>query len=123
MDYRQAGGVDFDESAIPAHRHDELGAGLDVSGSFDAAPLKSRVFVLAVDDDSLVLANVVAMLEDLGHQAMGASSAFAALTAFESHPGIDLVISDQVMPVTTGLQLIESLRARRPELPAILATG
>ncbi len=27
------------------------------------------------------------------------------------------------MPVTTGLQLIDSLRARRPELPAILATG
>jgi CheY-like chemotaxis protein len=94
-----------------------------ISGSFDAAQLKSRVVVLAVDDDSLVLANVVAMLEDLGHQTIGASSAVAALTAFESNPGIDLVISDQVMPVTTGLQLIESLRARRPELPAILATG
>ena len=94
-----------------------------ISGSFDAAHSNSRAFVLAVDDDSLVLANLVAMLEDLDHQTIGASSAFAALTAFESNPGIDLVISDQVMPVTTGLQLIESLRARRPELPAILATG
>ncbi len=94
-----------------------------ISGSFDAAHSNSRAFVLAVDDDSLVLANLVAMLEDLGHQTIGASSAFAALTAFESNPGIDLVISDQVMPVTTGLQLIDSLRARRPELPAILATG
>jgi DNA-binding NtrC family response regulator len=63
------------------------------------------------------------MLEDLGHQTVGASSAFAALTAFDSNPGIDLVISDQIMPVTTGLQLIESLHARRPDLPAILATG
>jgi CheY-like chemotaxis protein len=27
------------------------------------------------------------------------------------------------MPVMTGLQLIEILRARRPELPVILATG
>jgi PAS domain S-box-containing protein len=94
-----------------------------ISGGSDTAQLKSRVVVLAVDDDSLVLANVVAMLEDLGHQVIGASSAFAALTAFDSNPGIELVISDQVMPVTTGIQLIESLRARRPELPAILATG
>jgi YesN/AraC family two-component response regulator len=38
-------------------------------------------------------------------------------------PTIDLVITDQAMPVMTGLQLIEILRARRPALPVILATG
>ena len=35
--------------------------------------------VLAVDDDGLVLTNTVAMLEDLGHTAMGASSGNEAL--------------------------------------------
>jgi PAS domain S-box-containing protein len=79
--------------------------------------------VLAVDDDSLVLSSITAMLEDLGHTVITASSATEALHAFDANPGIDLLISDQAMPVMTGLQLIDALRSRRPSLPAILATG
>ncbi|HEY0745328.1 MAG TPA: PAS domain S-box protein [Steroidobacteraceae bacterium] len=84
---------------------------------------KASLCVLAVDDDSLVLANVVAMLEDLGHEVISASSAFKALNAFDKNPGIDVLISDQVMPVMTGLQLIEALTVRRPTLAVILASG
>jgi PAS domain S-box-containing protein len=79
--------------------------------------------VLAVDDDSLVLANVVAMLEDLGHKVIAAGSGPRAIEAFESTPAIDLVITDHAMPVMTGLQLIDILRSRRPALPVILASG
>jgi PAS domain S-box-containing protein len=82
-----------------------------------------RCCVLAVDDDSLVLSNVVALLEDLGHQVVAASSAINAMDAFDKNPQIDLLISDQAMPVMTGLQLVEVLRAKRPSLPVILATG
>jgi PAS domain S-box-containing protein len=82
-----------------------------------------RHCVLAVDDDMLVLSNVVALLEDLGHQVIAASSALKAMDAFEKNPEIDLLISDQAMPVMTGLQLIETLRSKRPSLPVILATG
>jgi len=46
-----------------------------------------------------------------------------ALEAIDSTPAIELVITDQAMPGMTGLQLIEEIRARRPELPVILATG
>jgi CheY-like chemotaxis protein len=76
-----------------------------------------------VDDDSLVLANVVAMLEDLGHHVIPVGAGARALDAIDSTPAIELVITDQSMPVMTGLQLIEEIRARRPELPVILATG
>jgi PAS domain S-box-containing protein len=79
--------------------------------------------VLAVDDDSLVLANVTVMLEDLGHKVIAAGSGARAIEDIDSMPDIDVVITDQAMPVMTGLQLIEILRARRPELPVILATG
>ena len=82
-----------------------------------------RHCVLAVDDDMLVLSNVVALLEDLGHQVIAASSAPKAIDAFDQHPEIDLLISDQLMPVMTGLQLVAALRVKRPSLPAILATG
>jgi PAS domain S-box-containing protein len=79
--------------------------------------------ILAVDDDSLVLANVTVMLEDLGHKVLAVGSGARAIEEIESMPAIDVVITDQAMPVMTGLQLIEILRARRPGLPVILATG
>jgi PAS domain S-box-containing protein len=79
--------------------------------------------VLAVDDDSLVLANITVMLEDLGHKVIAVGSGARAIEEIESMPAIDVLITDQAMPVMTGLQLIEILRARRPELPVILATG
>jgi CheY-like chemotaxis protein len=100
------------------------------SPTLDTAPIATqrigpqrRHCVLAVDDDMLVLSNVVALLEDLGHQVVAASSALKAMDAFDQHPEIDLLISDQAMPVMTGLQLIDVLRAKRPSLPVILATG
>jgi PAS domain S-box-containing protein len=79
--------------------------------------------VLAVDDDSLVLANVAAMLEDLGHAVVTASSGAKAIEALANHPDIELVICDQAMPGMTGLQLRAALSKSHPKLPFILATG
>ena len=79
--------------------------------------------VLAVDDDGLVLTNTLAMLEDLGHTAHGASTGNAALEVLRQDNSIDLVITDQVMPRMTGLQLAEKIKAEWPTLPVILATG
>jgi CheY-like chemotaxis protein len=36
---------------------------------------------------------------------------------------IDLVLSDQAMPGMTGAELHDAIRARRPHLPFVLATG
>jgi PAS domain S-box-containing protein len=79
--------------------------------------------VLAVDDDSLVLMNTGAMLEDLGHAVLEASSGAEALQMLRDHPEIDMLITDQAMPNMTGLQLAEAIRALRPDMPVILATG
>ena len=76
-----------------------------------------------MDDDGLVLANVSAMLEDLGHRVIAVSSGAKAIEVIEARPEIDILITDQAMPVMTGLQLIDAIRARRPRLPVILATG
>ena len=95
----------------------------DASEAGESAPAKRQLCILAVDDDSLVLANVAAMLEDLGHHVIPVGAGARALEAIDSTPAIELVITDQAMPVMTGLQLIEEIRARRPELPVILATG
>jgi PAS domain S-box-containing protein len=95
----------------------------DLGEASDTAAAKRQLCILAVDDDNLVLANVTVMLEDLGHKVIAVSSGARALEVIESTPDLDLVLTDQAMPVMTGLQLIAEIRARRPALPAILATG
>lgn len=82
-----------------------------------------QLCVLAVDDDSLVLANITAMLEDLGHRVVAAGSGAKAIEAIGATPEIDVMLTDQAMPAMTGIQLIEAIKARRPMLPVILATG
>jgi PAS domain S-box-containing protein len=91
----------------------------DVGFSAELRPLT----VLAVDDDALVLTNTVALLEDLGHQVVRAKSGKEALVVLEAHPDIDLVITDQVMPRMSGLQLRQAILAVRPGLPVLIATG
>ncbi|WP_409518533.1 PAS domain S-box protein [Methylobacterium sp. R2-1] len=87
-------------------------------------PTLNPMTVLVVDDDPLVLMNTSAMLEDLGHQVLEATSAQQALRILRrSAKTIDLVITDQVMPGMTGVQLIEAIRAAHAELPVILASG
>ncbi|MCP4564348.1 MAG: PAS domain S-box protein [Bosea sp.] len=79
--------------------------------------------VLAVDDDALVLMNTTALLEDLGHRVIEASSAREALALLEGDDAVDLLITDHAMPQMTGAQLIAEVGQRWPKLPVILATG
>jgi PAS domain S-box-containing protein len=79
--------------------------------------------VLAVDDDPLVLTNTLAMLEELGHTAIAASSGRMALEILRSADTIDLVVTDQIMPDMTGAELAQAIGAEWPKLPIILATG
>jgi len=82
-----------------------------------------RLIVLVVDDDPLVLTNMAAMLDDIGHRVFEAGSAREALTILRRESGIQLVITDQAMPQMTGMQLIEEIKDNWPDLPVILATG
>ena len=76
--------------------------------------------VLAVDDDYLVLTNTVAMLEDLGHKGVAASSAKEALDILRQGEPIDLVVTDQAMPYDGHATCQGS---RRLLTPIILSAG
>lgn len=91
----------------------------------DAAPLPASppLKVLAVDDDMLVLTNTRAMLEDLGHAVLVATSGQQALALLERTPGIELVITDHAMPRMTGAELLTTIAHRHPRMPVILASG
>ena len=79
--------------------------------------------VLVVDDDPLISAATLAMLEDLGHLASEAPSGVRALEALRDGLTVDLVITDQAMPGMTGAELSRQIQKDWPNLPIILATG
>lgn len=87
------------------------------------APDSPSMVVVAVDDDELVLAGTVAMLEELGHTVLAATSAMQALDLLQASGRVDLVITDHAMPGLTGLELIQRLKRDHPGVATILASG
>jgi CheY-like chemotaxis protein len=83
----------------------------------------NRRTVLVVDDDPLVLVSAASMLEDLGYAVVEAASGRQALEILRANAMVDLIVTDQVMPGMTGLELAAEVRQLRPELPMLLATG
>ena len=79
--------------------------------------------VLLVDDDAEVTTATAAMLEQLGHRVVVASSAASALELLGAEAEFDLVITDHAMPGMTGAELAGRIHEARPALPIILATG
>jgi PAS domain S-box-containing protein len=79
--------------------------------------------VLLVDDNPEVAAVSGSLLEQLGYTVRRVENAEAALREIE-RDGIDFVFSDIVMPgKIDGLGLARRLKAIRPQLPVLLATG
>jgi len=79
--------------------------------------------ILAVDDDMLVLMSTAAMIEDLGHAALEASSGEAALALLRGGAEVDMVITDQAMPAMTGVELAVAIAREWPHIPVLVATG
>ena len=78
--------------------------------------------ILCVDDEenSLILRKLV--LQKAGYEVVTASSAQEALKVLVSRE-IDLVLSDHLMPGTSGSELAQQIKSRTPGLPVILISG
>jgi CheY-like chemotaxis protein len=79
--------------------------------------------ILAVDDDPLVLMNVAALIEDLGHSVIEAASGKAALEILRGGQPIDLLVTDQSMPGMTGVELAAAANDAAPGIRIVIATG
>jgi PAS domain S-box-containing protein len=79
--------------------------------------------VLLVEDNPDVATASTGLLEQLGYSVRWVSDAEMALKEI-ANDGIDLVLSDIVMPgKLDGLGLARAIRLKRPGLPILLATG
>ncbi|HYC75052.1 response regulator [Brevundimonas sp.] len=82
-----------------------------------------HLLVLVVDDDDAVREVTAGLLTDLGYNVVEAGSGGAALDLIERLDGIDAVVLDFAMPGMNGADLARELRARRPRVPILFATG
>jgi len=78
--------------------------------------------VLVVDDNELLLKAWKRILEKEDCVPYLASSAQEALQIQADHP-VDVVISDIVMPMMDGIELIQKILEDRPKVRIILTTG
>ena len=78
--------------------------------------------VLVIDDEAVVREVIAAMLAGSGYEVVCASTAAEALELFADE-NIRVVITDVFMPDGSGLELLETMRIRRPNLPIVLVTG
>jgi len=89
-----------------------------------AQPTEPRSLrVLLVDDDILVSMGAADMLLDLGHSVTEAPSGPHALKLLETDGPFDVVVTDYAMPGMNGFELAQRIKAGRPRLPIVLATG
>lgn len=86
-------------------------------------PARAHERILFVDDEPEIVGMAQQMLLRLGYQAETCHSADDALRRIRAGAEFDLIISDQNMAGTTGLQLALALRALDRRTPIVLMTS
>jgi two-component system, OmpR family, response regulator CpxR len=84
--------------------------------------MKPKRTILCVDDNEQSLSIRKVLLETRGYRVLAYTDAQQALQRF-SEGGVDLVLTDLIMPGIDGSKLIESIKGLSPETPAILLSG
>ncbi len=80
--------------------------------------------VLVVEDEALVRTMTTRLLERAGFQVTAVADASEALARLSGMPAPpDVLVSDMVMPATSGLELAEQVIARYPRVGVVLLSG
>src|SRR5689334_6244932 len=80
--------------------------------------------ILYLDDEEPLVFIMKRMLERLGHEVAGFTSADAALVAFTAAPnGFHLVLTDMSMPGMSGIDFAAAVLKLRPETLVVIASG
>ena len=89
-----------------------------------AAAERNAPRILVVEDDPIVAELAIALVTELGYEAVAVSSGREALTQLARDGRFDLVFADVIMPGgITGVELARKVRERLPEMPVLLTTG
>jgi DNA-binding response OmpR family regulator len=78
--------------------------------------------VLVADDEPMVLTILSRELLEAGYRVITAGDGWEAWRQAQNQP-FDLLITDHVMPMMSGAQLVKKVRAERPAVPVIMISG
>lgn len=80
--------------------------------------------ILLVEDESAILQMATKMLEQKGYHILGTLSPLDALQIIDEYKGgIDLLLTDVIMPEMTGRDLQQKVSERYPEMKCIFMSG
>jgi two-component system, cell cycle sensor histidine kinase and response regulator CckA len=103
-----------------------VGSGLEGEADGERTPLAEggSETVLIVEDEEMVRSLAGRALREHGYTVLEARSGADAIRQLQSRPsGIDLVITDVVMPEMGGRELGRRLKVLRPSLPVLFMSG
>jgi len=87
-------------------------------------PVKGNEHILIVENEIALRKSFEVSLKKLGYSITIADNGYEALKIFSSQlDKYNLVFTDQVMPVMTGIELSNELKKINPNIPIILTTG
>jgi two-component system response regulator CpxR len=84
--------------------------------------MKPKKTILCVDDNEQSLSIRKVLLETRGYRVLACNSGELALEAFR-RGGVDLVLTDLLMPGVDGSRLISEIKQLSPQTPAVLISG
>jgi two-component system response regulator CpxR len=84
--------------------------------------MKPKRTILCVDDNEQSLSIRKVMLETRGYRVIACTRGEDALERFKKG-GVDLVLTDLIMPGLDGTKLIDAIKTLSPQTPAILLSG
>jgi two-component system response regulator CpxR len=84
--------------------------------------MKPKRTILCVDDNEQSLSIRKVMLETRGYRVVTCTGGQEALERFKKG-GVDLVVTDLIMPGLDGTKLIEEIKSLSPITPVILLSG
>lgn len=94
------------------------------AASFDGVDLKGEQTILMVDDEDLVLTMGEAILSTYGYKVITANTGQKALELFAKNTqAVDLLVTDLVMPIMSGRELVEQVRRIAPQTRIICTSG
>jgi two-component system cell cycle sensor histidine kinase/response regulator CckA len=125
---RQSGGAISLQSAPGAGTrvriHLPRGGTSDVAEPAIAPAADSRGLVLLVEDEPRVRSQARRLLQRSGYEVLEASDGAEAKRVFAERQGdIDVVVTDVVMPLVGGVEMVATLRAVQPGLPVVFVSG
>ena len=84
---------------------------------------RGRESIIVAEDSESLRDLMLAMLSGLGYEVLTASGGHDALRQIERHHGVDLVITDAIMPKGGGFQIMDEMQQRWPRTPILITSG